>query len=117
VLRGTRKVSNDHLISWKRTKYEVPTGLARTKIEVFHHVIDDTIRVFHQGRFIRLSPVDRNANALSRRGEKVAETDNNAALHTEPRPSAADLSFRRDFGPIVGPDGGFSDSDSDKEMP
>jgi hypothetical protein len=39
-----------------------------------------------------------------------------------PRPSAADLAFRRDLAPLVGPDGGFSafesdDPETDEEVP
>jgi hypothetical protein len=70
--------------------------------------------VLHEGRLVRLHPVDRHANALSRRGRPSAPVETPS---TPPRPNAAELAFRRDLRPLVGPDGGFSDPEPDEEVP
>lgn len=111
VLHETRKVTNDHLVSWDGEDLEVPKGLAGQQVELCHQVLDGTIHVLHEGRLVRLHPVDRHANALSRRGHTAPEE----TPPSTPRPSAAELAFRRDLAPLVGPDGGFSKSTSQEE--
>ena len=115
VLRETRKATKDHLVPWEGQDLELPKGLADQRVELYHQVLDDTVSVLHEGRLVRLHPVDRHANAVSGRGGKVpAETP-----PASTRPSAADLAFSRDLRPLVGPDGGFSgpDPQPDEEVP
>jgi len=108
VLELRRKVSNDHVVSIDGVDYETPRGLAGTTVTVWRQVLDGTLTVLHpggEGRLVRLHPVDLVANAQQRRGQATTEDD------TEPVParSAADMAFARDFGPVVGADGGFAD--------
>ena len=105
VLRETRKATKDHLVPWEGQDLELPKGLAGQRVELHHQVLDDTVSVRHEGRFVRLHPVDRHANAVSRRGRTASPVEPPPAT---PRPSAAELAFRRDLAPLVGPDGGFS---------
>jgi transposase InsO family protein len=114
VLRETRKATKDHLVPWEGQDLELPKGLASQQIELHHQVLDDTVSVLHEGRFVRLHPVDRHANALSRRGRPSAPEE---IPSTPPRPSAAELAFRRDLRPLVGPDGGFSDPEPGPDGP
>ncbi len=104
VLRETRKATKDHLVPWYGVDLELPKGLVDTEIELHHQVLDDTVSVLHEGQLVRLFPVDRHANAVAGRG-RTAEDE---PPPTELPPSAAELAFRRDLRPLVGPDGGFS---------
>lgn len=108
VVHLRRRVSNDHVVSIKSVDYEVPRGLAGRHIIVYRQVLDDVLSVLHDGRFVRIAPVDLTANAYARRGKATASDD-----VVTPQKSAADLAFERDFRPIVGPDGGFSDQKPD----
>lgn len=105
VVRFTRMVSNDHVISVDGIDFEVPRGLARSKLTVHRQILDGTLRILHQKRMVRLHPVDLTANALARRGQTPTPTE----VAAVPLKSAADIAFERDFHPIVGSDGGFID--------
>lgn len=110
VLELQRKVSLDHVISVDGVDYEVPRGLAGTRISVWRQVLDGTLMVLdpdRSGRLVRLQPVDLCANAQQRRGQ-ASSVDDTAPV---PVASAADMAFARDFQPVVGPDGGFSTKD------
>jgi transposase InsO family protein len=114
VLRENRTATKDHLVPWEGQDLELPKGLADRRVELYHQVLDDTVSVLHEGRFVRLHPVDRHANAVSRRGRRTDEP-----RPATPRPSAAEIAFRQDLSPLVGPDGGFSgpQPEPDKETP
>jgi len=109
VVHEQRCVSNDHVISFEGTSYEVPHGHAGAPISVQRHVLDETLWVPHGGRLVQLHPVDLAANARDRRARGVRREDETAPLP----PSAAELHWRRDFAPLVGPDGGFQDIQAD----
>lgn len=100
-----RTVSNDHVISVDSINYETPRGLAGSKVTVYRQILDDTLQVLHEGRMVRIHPVDLAANAQDHRGR----THPAGEVTPVPSKSAADLAFERDFHPIVGSDGGFSD--------
>lgn len=112
VVNLRRKVANDHIVSVDGTDYEVPRGLSGTWTTVYRQVLDGTVKVFHEGRLVRLHPVDLVANAHARRAGK--EPDEDDPVPVLPR-SAADLVFERDFAPVVGEDGGFDDTGKQKE--
>jgi transposase len=113
VVRETRRVTNDHTIPVDGVDLEVPKGHAGEIIDIFRHVLDEArVEMVHAGRSVRLHPVDLYRNAVDGRGHRPEpqETDG------EPPPSAADLAFRRDLGPVVGPDGGLCrEPESDSE--
>lgn len=107
VVNLKRKVANDHVVSVEGVDYEVPRGLAGTSITVYRQVLDGTVKVLHEGRLVRLHPVDLAANARARRARTQDEAaDQDVAILPK---SAADMAFERDFSPVVGPDGGFAD--------
>jgi putative transposase len=115
VLRETRKATNDHLVPWGSQDLELPKGLAGQRVELYHQILDDTVSVLHEGKLVRLHPVDRHANAVSGRGRAAPDEP----PPVTPRPSAAELAFRRDLAPLVGPDGGFDgpEPQPDEEVP
>lgn len=98
VLTETRKVTNDNLISFETTRYEVPRGHAGTKIQVFRQTLDGTLRILHDGKLIRLHPVDREANARARRARPEPTPVENSS---PPPRTAALIAFDRDYGPVV----------------
>jgi len=104
IVTETRKVSLDHVVSLGGVDYEVPRGHGGTRLPVHRHVLEATLSVLHQGRLVRLHPVDLAANASARRGKPSADHDEEQA--PAPR-TAAMRAFDRTFGPVVSPDGGF----------
>ncbi len=105
VLYEDRVVTNDNIVSIDGTALEVPRGHVGQHVDVHRRLLDDTFAVLHEGRLVELHPVDLAANAIARRGRLGDEAPTDDVLP----PSAADLAFQRDLGPIVGPDGGYSD--------
>lgn len=116
VVHEQRRVSRDHVISFEGVAYEVPRGNARTLVTVHRHLLDGTLSVMHDGRLVTLHPVDLAANASDRRAHARTQQDEITALLP---PSAAEMHWRRDFAPLTGPDGAFTDthdSTDDKEI-
>jgi len=106
LITEQRRVTNDHVIRVGPDHLEVPRGLRGQKIDIYRHALDDTVWVLHGGKLVQVHPVDLAANALDRRGRPGAEPEPVHALPT----SAAGLAAERDLGPVVGPDGGFTDN-------
>ena len=103
----TRTVSSDNVISYCSTPYEVPRGHAETVIQVHREVLTGRLFVVHDGRLVRLFPVDLSENATAGRARPARDNDE---PHS-PVSTAASMSYDRDFGPVVDPDGGFTDPD------
>jgi transposase InsO family protein len=106
-----RRVSSDHVVSVEGSDYEVPRGHAGRTVLLRRRVLDGAIGLFHEGKLVELFPVDLASNARSPRARGQRERQE----ETQPVPpmTAADLSFQRDFGPVVTGDGGFSSPDPD----
>lgn len=100
-----RRVSADHVVSVDGVGYEMPAGSAGARVVLHRQVLDNTLRVLHQGRLIQLCPVDLAANAEHRRAARTSTPQ--PVEHPLP-PSAADLAHRRAFGCVLDDDGGFS---------
>jgi putative transposase len=103
VLHRRRRVSNDHVVSVGSVAYEVPRGYAGSELLLYHHLLDGTVAMLHEGRLLRLAPVDALANARSGR----ARTHPEEPPAPIPPKTAAQLAFERDLAPVVDPDGGF----------
>lgn len=106
VIQESRQVSADHVIRHSGLLFEAPHGLARGEVTVHRHVLDGHLEVPYRGKMVRLHPVDLQANATARRALACDETP---APDDAPPKTAATLAFDRDCGPVVGPDGGFTD--------
>jgi putative transposase len=112
VVTFGRKVTNDNLVPFGRVDYEVPRGYAGKHIRVYRHLLEGDLFVIHDGLMVRLRPVDRARNAVDRRAPRLAPPKPAPGPGDPgglpPARSAATLAFERDFGPLVGPDGGFT---------
>ena len=62
VVTEERKVSKDHIIQFDNTDYEAPMGLARQKVRVRRHVLTGELSVLHDGRVVKLHPVEVGAS-------------------------------------------------------
>jgi putative transposase len=101
----TRLVTNDNVVSVDSVDYDMPRGHRGTTVLLHRKLLDAGIFFLHDGRFIELHPVDLAANARTKRGLAVSQPED---VQHPPRTSAADLAFQRDYGPVVDPDGGYS---------
>ena len=108
VVSEERHVSNDHVIRFDHVEYEVPRGLAGQKIEVVRDAFNASVLHFqHDGRWLRLHPVDRHANARDRRGTPSQTEDTEASVPTTAAAGAVDAAL----APITQPDGGYADTE------
>jgi transposase InsO family protein len=123
IIPEQRKVSNDHIVKHAGKEYEVPLGLRRQKITVYRHLLDERLSILHREERVFLQVVDKAHNAQSRRrarGNQTVPSDNDRLPTT-----AAERRFQKDYAPMIGADGGFSEgrcpaknhneSDNDKE--
>jgi len=119
VATELRTVSGDNVLSFDGTAWEVPRGHAGKRVRVHRQLLDDALFVLHDGRFVRLHPVDLAGNAVDRRAPRQAPAAAQPAPGEPDGPaparSAATLAFDRDFGPVVGPDGGFAATTDEEE--
>lgn len=118
VLTETRRVSKDNIVAVYDERLEVPRGHAGELVALRRDLVDSTISMTHKGEVVRLHPVDLAANAEARRvgvptesGRKRQESDGPA----KPVRTAADRAFRRDYAPLVNPDGGLRKPPTRKE--
>jgi hypothetical protein len=110
ILPENRSVSADRIVSVDGVAYEVPRPLGRERrLTVYRRLLDGTVAVLLDGRLVDLHPVDLVGNARSRRGSRD-RPDDPEDPDAPPPPSAADLAFDRDLGPVTLPDGGFPDA-------
>jgi len=96
VLTESRRVSADNIVSVDGVHYEMPLGHAHRIIPVQRQMLEGTVWVMHDGKLVRLHPVDLVRNAESRRaaGPPPRTDDQRLAPVT-----AAAIAFDRDFGP------------------
>jgi putative transposase len=97
VVTHSRRVSADNIVSLKRVAYELPRGHATTWVQLHRQTLDGSIWLPHDGRLVRLHPVDLAHNAEARR---AAPLEPGSQCASEPPVTAAALAFDRDFGPI-----------------
>jgi transposase InsO family protein len=104
VLAERRKVSADNVVRFEGGALETPRGHADTWVVLRRNVLDGALWLPHDGRLVRLHPVDLVANARARRGSPEPDEP-----PCEPPVTAAALAFQRDFGAVVDADGGCLD--------
>ena len=116
VVSSDRKVSADNVISYNGTLYEVPLGSAGRYVEVGRHLLEgNALSVVHDGRVVRLEPVNLTDNARARRAKKAsASTDE--PHPQKPTTTAAATRFERTHEPLVGSDGGYTGGDTDDDV-
>lgn len=109
ILHENRRVSPDNIISIDGVGYEIMCGYAGAIIQVRRNVLDGTISMIHEGKIVRLAPVELHTNATQkRRSGKNNETESK----TVPAKCAATIAYKKDYSSIVDPDGGYSGSDN-----
>jgi len=104
VLHEQRRVSRDHVVSVDGVAYEMPLGYRGRQVMLQRHLLAGDISLLHEGRLVRLAPVDVHANARDRRAH-----GRDAPPLPMPPPSAAQMAFDRDLGPVVDDQGGCQD--------
>jgi hypothetical protein len=72
---------------------------------VHRNVLEGSVAILHQGRLVRLSPVDLHKNARQKRAKSQSQDKNQdqSALTK----SSAQMAFERDMRPVIDTDGGF----------
>jgi putative transposase len=101
VLHQERRVSRDHVVSVDGVAYEMPLGYRGRKVMLQRHLLEGDVSVLHEGRLVRLAPVDVHANARDRRAR-----GRDAPPTPMPPPGAAQMAFDQDLGPVVDDQGG-----------
>ena len=110
VVRERRRVSPDHVLKANGRLWEAPRGLGDRWVDVSRHVLDGRLWVLHRGRSVELAELDPHANATDRRAAP------DRPLPSEGVPTtAATLAFHNELAPLVGPDGGFCDPETEEE--
>ncbi len=106
TLEDSRRVSTDNVLAVDGVDYEVPVGYAGARIRVYRSALEQTVSILHNGKVLRLHPVDLAANALARRAsgrtEQGVQDDDTTPVH-----SAARLAYDRAHSPVTDPEGGF----------
>jgi transposase InsO family protein len=102
VLHEQRRVSLDHVVSVDGVAYETPLGYRGRKVMLQRHLLEGGISLLHEGRLVRLAPVDVQANAHDRRARARDEPPTPI-----PPPGAAQMTFDQAFRPVVDEQGGF----------
>lgn len=97
VVTHSRRVSADNIVSLKSVAYELPRGHACSWVQLHRQTLDGSVWLPHDGKLVRLRPVDLAHNAEAHRA--AALTPGSPPI-IEPPITAAALAFDRDFGPI-----------------
>ena len=105
VVSTSRRVTKDNIVPIDGVDHEVPLGHAGENILLTVHALNDEVRCLHEGRMVRIHPVDLAANARAKRAREPDAVDPAQQIL---RPSAADKAFEKDLGPIVDGDGGYT---------
>ncbi len=105
VLHTKRRVSNDNVVSLDGIAYEVIRGYAGTRLTLHRNTLDGSVAMVHQGRLVRLSPLEPHKNARDKRTSHVSDKENTQRIWP---PSSAQMAFDRDMRPVIDPDGGFA---------
>lgn len=115
TLTEERRVSNDNVVSYAGTEYEVPRGHAGEKIDIYRRLLEnDDLYVLHDEKHVQLQPVDLASNAYSPRSKSIQEQDETPVAAK----TASTLSFEALFSPVLDREGGCpksTDPDDDEE--
>jgi hypothetical protein len=107
----TRVVSNDNVITFEGTAYEVPNGHRQQRTTITRHLLKgNRLTMVHKGRRVIIHPVDLAANAYARRarGSRATQKDADSPVDT-----AASDAFEGDFQPMVTPQGDYPSDQED----
>lgn len=97
LVTESRRVSSDNVVSVDGVAYEMPRGHSRDHVQLYRQTLDGSLWAPHEGRLVRLHPVDLAHNAEAHRASLPAPS---ATGPQEPPLTAAAMAFDRDFGPV-----------------
>jgi transposase InsO family protein len=106
VLHIKRRVANDNVVSVDGIFYEVIRGHAGTRVMLHRNLLDGSLAIIHQGRLVRLSPLDPHKNAREKRARAQSHTKKDQKCTVTK--GSAQMAFDRDMRPVVDTDGGFA---------
>jgi putative transposase len=114
-----RRVSKDHIVPVDGIDYEVPRGHSGEQEVLYRRLLErtaekDALYLRHQGRLVRLHPVDLAHNARARRSRLRPESDSSDVAPV-PQKSASQLAFERDLPSMLDADGGYPNDDDNEE--
>lgn len=112
VLSEPRKVRRDNIIHWDGLVYETPLGYAGRTVTIYRDLLSRKIWLLHNGEAVVLHPPDLGLNA-----REIRKQETRGKSPSGPVVTAAEMHFNRDFSPIVGHDGGYSQNNETKEHP
>jgi transposase InsO family protein len=112
TLTERRRVTNDHVISYEGTHYEVPRGHAGHRIRIYRRILEDNaLYIRHQDRFVQLHPVDLYGNATSPRSKRIRPEEPPTSICK----TSSTLAFEQTYGTVLDSDGGFTDPDEKED--
>lgn len=97
MLCEKRYVSLDNVISYEGVCYEVALGYAGTQILLQRNVLNGSIYMLHEGRLIKLEPVDLHKNARQKRARQKKQPAAVVAIAK----GSAQISFEKEYHPVV----------------
>jgi len=98
-----RRVTNHNCVSIDSVLWEIPIGHRGEKIDIFRNMITGTLAVQHKGERVQIQPVDLTSNAYDRNDSPPVSQPG----QTGPRPTAADIAWKRDHPPLADDDGNY----------
>jgi putative transposase len=101
VVHSKRRVSNDHIVMFKGVAYETPRGHAGQKVDLYRHLLEQTISMIHNDVLVRLMPVDLHFNAHSKRA-KV----NSKKTKSQRGQTASQIKYEQEMRPVIDDEGG-----------
>ena len=98
-------MSNDNVVSLDGVYYQVIRGHAGARVKLYRNVLDGSVAIVHQGRFVRLEVLDVHKNATEKRaGHPLKDKKDQKRGLTK---GSAQMAFDEQMRPVVDPDGGF----------
>jgi transposase InsO family protein len=108
IISFQRTVSRDNVVMIKNTGFEMPTGYAGMRVEVFDHILEGRLTVLHELKHVTLHPVDLEANARAERRRRV---EKERPPPPGPAKTAAQRLYDRDHKTIVTSGGDYYEKD------
>lgn len=88
----------------------MPRGHAGARVSLHRNLLEGSVALLHEGRLVRLAPLDPQANARRTRGAAPPDPAGSGPDPARPK-SSAEMAFQRDLGPIVDAEGGYAEPD------
>jgi transposase InsO family protein len=114
ILNYRRRVSRDNVINFNGHYFEMPSGYARQNVTVSHKLLLQELCFWQKDMEIRLSEVDIERNAHTKRAKTELKPDSNQDNDYMKVKTAARMRFEKDFAPLTDKDGGYPSKGKNK---